>query len=72
MCISKMLETICSELKVYPKKLRAAREMDEWARQEKVFFNQHQRKTLEKMNHFEVSLQNLKRVFPAKYWSKDE
>ena len=72
MCISKMLETICSELKVYLKKLMAAREMDELARQEQVFFNQHQRKTLENMDHFEISLQNLRLVFPAKDWWKDE
>ena len=52
-CISKMLKTtgMWSKFKDYNYKIVAAIEMDESAREEHVFRNEHQWKTLEFVNH---------------------
>ena len=50
-CISKMLETMYTESKVYHCEILAGIESDEAATQEQAFFDKHQSKTMEFVDH---------------------
>ena len=69
-CISKMLETtgMWNKFKDYNYKIVAAIEMDESAREEHVFRNEHQWKTLEFVNH--LGDLHMKPI-PPKPWGKN-
>ena len=45
-CISKMLETMCTKFKAYHNEIVASLESDKDVSQEEVFFNEHQRKCM--------------------------
>ena len=54
MCISKMLETMCSEFRAYHYEIVAGLETDEEAVKEQVAFDKHQKKTMEFINRLGI------------------